>query len=446
MHLFYENIMRTALKTLLGEDMKSPREYELKKLNKVVSYVNKAFSSKRALPKDLFVDLKKGTSMPYLKAVAWKDLLELFPRLFQAMESKPSRDMKSIVLELTIIMRIMSRQEITEKELKLLDETIPRFFDEFKRELSFDSRKHIMVKKMTLPIHMLLHMTEYIRQTGPPRHHWAFAMERTCKTVKELTTAFKEPSIARSNKLGWNLLAHIGDIKEVFEQKASANMPKGSKSVLRVSEISTEDRTAVQKYVQEKLGITDYNYDQSNTDFLKRVTRNGVEYARDETKPERSKICFQEHGGMRYGRTRAIVKLRANQQTQTFFILNKYNQQDVQYRNIKSRVLIPGESIKIAAFLTDGRGPTGADQVVPLVVPFEEVLSPISLIHDPTYNETKTYTRRSTPTPKIASIAKTATATAATFRSNYSLINCIFLRSLMHFVLGLYSIFVNILI
>lgn len=43
MPLFYENIMHTALRTLLGEGMTSPREYELKKLNKVVEYVNSVF-------------------------------------------------------------------------------------------------------------------------------------------------------------------------------------------------------------------------------------------------------------------------------------------------------------------------------------------------------------------------------------------------------------------
>ncbi|KAA8899037.1 hypothetical protein TRICI_006405 [Trichomonascus ciferrii] len=323
--------------------------------------------------------------MPYLKAVGWKDLLELFPLFFQAMESKPDGDLKSIVLELTIIMRIMSQQEITEKELKLLNEAIPRFFDEFKKELSFDRRQDTMVKKMTLPIHMLLHMTEYNRQIGPPRRHWPFAMERTCKTVKQLTTACKEPSIARSNKLGLNPLAHIGGITELFEQKALANMPEGSESVLKKSEISAKDRTAVKKYVQEKLGVTDYNYDQSNTDFLKRVTRNGVEYARDETKPERSKICFKGSFAMRYGRIRATVKLRANQQIRTVFIVDNYNVgADVQSRSIKSRVLMPGETIRIAAFLEDGE-PTEVDQVVP----FEDVLSPMRLIHDPTYIETK---------------------------------------------------------
>lgn len=45
---------------------------------------------------------------------------------------------------------------------------------------------------------------------------------------------------------------------------------------------------------------------------------------------------------------------------------------------------MPDESIKIAAFLKDG-GATSGDQVVP----FEDVLSPISLTHGPTYNETK---------------------------------------------------------
>ncbi|KAA8898653.1 hypothetical protein TRICI_006500 [Trichomonascus ciferrii] len=157
-----------------------------------------------------------------------------------------------------------------------------------------------------------------------------------------------------------------------------------TESVLKKSEISTKDRTAVQKYIQEKLGITDYNYDQWNTDFLKRVTGNGVEYARDETKPERCTICFKGCFVMIYGRIRAIVKLRANQQIRTVFIVDNCNLGAIQYRGIKSRVLMPSKIIRIAAFLRDGK-PTEGDQVVP----FEDVLSPMSLIHDPTYNETK---------------------------------------------------------
>lgn len=157
-------------------------------------------------------------------------------------------------------MRMLSQQEITEEVLKLLDQAIPRFFEEFEKMISFDSRKHTMVKKMTLPMHLLLHMTEYIRQTGPLERHCAFSMEKTFNIVTSLTAVCEEPTIAKSDKLGLNLLARIGDIK-TKRDTVRETISNERKDVLMVSEVATGDKITVQKYVQENLGITDYDYD-----------------------------------------------------------------------------------------------------------------------------------------------------------------------------------------
>lgn len=70
----------------------------------------------------------------------------------------------------------------------------------------------------------------------------------------------EESTIAKSNKLGLNLLAKIGDIK-TKRDTVRETISNERKDVLMVSEVATGDKITVQKYVQENLGITDYDYD-----------------------------------------------------------------------------------------------------------------------------------------------------------------------------------------
>jgi hypothetical protein len=91
--------------------------------------------------------------------------------------------------------------------------------------------------------------------------------------------------------------------------------------------------------------------------------------------------CFKAGDGVGNGQTRAIVKLPPGySKIRTFFIIDVYSPQEIQFRRIKSRVLLPGRPMRIAAFLQH-QGPGGGD----LVVSFEDVLSPIPRIRGPIY-------------------------------------------------------------
>jgi hypothetical protein len=111
------------------------------------------------------------------------------------------------------------------EQLEMLKAATPRFIEKFLSLLREDDEEKL--KKMTLPIHILIHMPDFVQKTAPPpRRHWSFATERMCKVIRMITGACRDPCIAMENKLALRLLARINNSHD-HEQRNACSHPIG---------------------------------------------------------------------------------------------------------------------------------------------------------------------------------------------------------------------------
>jgi hypothetical protein len=377
MHLFFENIMHTVLKVVCGDCYLSLSAEHRDALNDMVrNFNNDAKKVIEGFPENLFIHMggnSAGKSLPYMKAIEWKEFTEAFPFFHRGLNDAAKGGMYNVLLELTLIMRILCQQEITEKVLCVLEKAIPRCLQQFERNLNGTSAQNI--RKMTVPLHTLLHMPDYVRRTGPPRRHWAFTMERMCRDVKMISKACREPSVAISNKVGLRFLAHrlgvVGDDEdEEIDESVNLNHLKSFHAV-----------KAITGYVKLQYGGSEYKYEETNTTFLKRIRRSNTTYFPDSQSLNRSRVAFKYAGRMKYGEISSLVKIDLPRYKNILAVVESYKEDRLIRQTIESTCLLPDKTINCAVYYKN----VLPEQRNTIVIPFDEIIGPIALAMDVGY-------------------------------------------------------------
>jgi hypothetical protein len=375
MHLFYENIMHSILKVVCGDCYHSLSVNDRDSLNDMIHALNGDGNKViEKFPEKLFINMggQADKAVPYMKATAWKDFTEVFPFFWRRLPNKDKGSMYNILLELTLVMRILSQQEITEQALIVLDRAIPKLLLQFEKSLVGDSGKKI--RKMTTPLHTLEHMPAYVRRTGPPVRHWAFAMERMCREAKMISSACRETSVAISNKVALRFLAQTFGM-------IGAHKSIRLKQSLKSEQQTNNDLDVIRRYVTRRAG-SDFRFDHTDTVFLDRIETSKAHYLPRHLFAKKSRIAFRHNGTTKYGEISSLVKIMQNGIPWILAVVKSYKEDRLLRHSFDPTGLGEGDQKLEVSVYYENTIPERRDT---FVTQLKDIISPIALLMDTSY-------------------------------------------------------------